>query len=70
MNLSWGMPGAHDLSHMYDQFISAGGKVLVCPMCAKNTGLDKKNLRPGAKISKDNDEIATALLHADKILSY
>jgi hypothetical protein len=39
-------------------------------MCAKNAGLDQKNLRKGAKIADSFDEITEALLKANKVMGY
>ncbi len=53
---------------MYDAFVKAGGKVLVCPHCAEVAGLKAQDLRPGAHLAKNLGELADAVLAADKIL--
>lgn len=68
-DLVWGMKG-HSISHLYDNFVKAGGKVLVCPHCAKVAGLSSKNLRKGAQIADSDHSVVDAILDADKILSY
>lgn len=69
-DLSWGQGHGHTFADMYDAFIKAGGKVLVCPHCAQAVGMTEKELRPGAKIAKDANEVADLLLSASKILDY
>lgn len=66
-NLQWGTSG--EISGHYDAFIKAGGKVVVCPHCAKAAGLDDTALRSGAQIVTEED-LANTLLAADKILDY
>lgn len=66
-DLRWGTSG--DIAGHYDAFVKAGGKIMVCPHCAQAAGVDAKTLRPGAQIVKE-DELAAALLAADKILDY
>jgi predicted peroxiredoxin len=66
-DLRWGTSDA--ISGYYDAFVKAGGKIMVCPHCAKAAGVDEKTLRPGAQIVKE-EELASALLAADKILDY
>lgn len=55
---------------LYDAFVKAGGKVLVCPHCAEVAGITAQNLRPGAHLGKNLGELADAVLAADKILDY
>ena len=69
IDLKWGMEGGHSAQHLYDSFVKNGGTILVCPMCAKNVGITGKELRTGAKLTNE-DEISSALLEADKSLSY
>ncbi len=69
IDLKWGMEGGHSAQHLYDSFVKSGGTILVCPMCAKNVGMTAKELRPGAKLTNE-DEISSALLDADKTLGY
>lgn len=64
-NLAWGTGDSIEM--LYNQFVSAGGNVLVCPHCAKAAGV--KDLRKGAVIA-DKDTLVKAITNADKILDY
>ena len=66
-NLHWGTSG--EIAGYYDAFIKAGGKIVVCPHCAKAAGLEDTALRSGAQIVTE-EALATTLLAADKILDY
>jgi predicted peroxiredoxin len=66
LDLTWGSTKIEDLILGYQK---AGGKILVCPVCLDESGIDKKNLRSGF-ISGSIDSIAEAFLNADKILDY
>jgi predicted peroxiredoxin len=66
-DLRWGTSDA--IAGYYDAFVKAGGKIMVCPHCAQAAGVDAKTLRSGAQIVKE-EELAAALLAADKILDY
>ncbi len=63
--------GAHDttLGDLYDRFVKAGGRVLVCPHCAEHFGIDEGTLREGAKLGTD-DTITSVMLAADKVVDY
>ncbi len=64
-NLTWG--AGESIETLYNQFISAGGSVLVCPHCAKAAGVTE--VRKGAVIA-DKDSLMKAITSADKILDY
>jgi len=68
LGLRW---GAHDhtIGQLYDGFVAAGGEILVCPHCAEAVGLRANDLRRGAKIASF-DQVAAAVLAADKVLDY
>ena len=66
-DMRWGHSDA--LSVYYAALIKKGGRVLVCPHCAKAAGLTADSLRDGAKIGNEG-EVAALLLAADKILDY
>lgn len=66
-DLSWGHGKA--VGELYDNFVGAGGRTLVCPHCAHAAGLTKENLRPKAEIAVEG-QIIDVLLQADKILDY
>jgi sulfur relay (sulfurtransferase) complex TusBCD TusD component (DsrE family) len=57
------------LSDSYSSFVSAGGHVLICPHCAKVAGLTTQDLKANTKIASE-DEVAQAILKADKIIDY
>ena len=63
--LTWGT--GDSIEALYNQFINAGGSVLVCPHCAKAAGVT--DLRKGAVIA-DKDSLVNAITSADKILDY
>jgi predicted peroxiredoxin len=66
-DLNWG--GGPTIAKLYDGFIAAGGKAVVCPHCAHAAGLTPDHLRTGASIAGEGD-LAKLLLGADKILDY
>lgn len=66
-DLTWG--AGEPLSKSYDAFIKAGGKILLCPHCAHHAGIAETDLRPGARIGKE-DDLAKAILAAAKVLDY
>lgn len=39
------------LHEMYREFIDAGGRILVCPVCMKATGMAKEDLFEGAEVA-------------------
>ncbi len=57
------------LVQLFDQFVKAGGKVVVCPHCAHHVGVTDANLREGVTIGTE-DQIAQAMLDAAKIIDY
>lgn len=67
-DLGWGA-GDMTLEQLYDALVQAGGKVVVCPHCAKAVGLDQANLRSGAGIGTV-EEIGQMLMDADVIMDY
>ena len=59
-----------EIIKMYDAFVKAGGEVIVCPHCAKAAGFDEKSRRPGARMSKEGDDLADVLIAADKVVDF
>lgn len=57
------------LSELYEKFVAAGGKVVVCPHCAKAAGLTPEHVRDGATIATE-EELAEMFVAADKIMDY
>lgn len=68
LDMRWG-PSKAPLGELLESFIKSGGKVIVCPHCAKAAGIESKNVRRGAKIGTE-EELATMLINADKIMDY
>lgn len=68
-DLTWGRQGHMTLAQIYDGFIKAGGRVLVCPHCAAVAGLTEKDLRRGASLGTEESTVEL-MLEADKILDY
>ena len=66
-SLRWGT-GA-PVEELYNGFVDAGGRVLVCPHCAAAAGLEKGSLRKGATIGT-TECITNTLSEATKILDY
>ena len=63
--------GDHDttLGDLYNRFVKAGGRILVCPHCAEHFGIDEGALREGAKLGTD-DTITSVMMDADKVVDY
>jgi predicted peroxiredoxin len=57
------------LGQLFDQFVKAGGKVVVCPHCAHHIGVTDANVRDGVTIGTE-DMIANAMLEAAKVIDY
>ena len=68
-NLRWGN-SQMTIGEMYENFVKAGGKVIVCPVCAEAVGLTANSLRSGAQFAQGNNEIPSIVLAADKILGF
>jgi predicted peroxiredoxin len=64
--LSW---GENNIGADYDDFIAAGGKVLVCPGCASNQSMTEATLRSGARMGTP-DSVAELLLSATKVIDF
>ena len=69
LDLRWGS-SPMTLAQMYDDFVAAGGKVMVCPACAEATGITAANLRNGAQLAQENQDIPSLILAADKIIGF
>ena len=66
-DLTWGDSGA--VSVAMDEFVAAGGTVLLCPHCASLAGVESANARPGTRIAT-HDEVAHLFLDADKVIDF
>ena len=67
VDLVWGH--GKPVGELYDKFVKAGGKTLVCPHCAHATGLTKEHLRPNAEIAEEG-QVVDVMMNADQILDY
>jgi sulfur relay (sulfurtransferase) complex TusBCD TusD component (DsrE family) len=55
---------------LLQNYVEAGGKVLLCPHCAQAAGLSDSMLLSEAKIAKGPEEVARLFLNADKVIDY
>jgi predicted peroxiredoxin len=69
LNLRWGS-SPMTLAELYDEFVAAGGKVMVCPACAEAAGITASNLRSGAQLAQENQDIPSLILAADKVVDF
>ncbi|HIK27356.1 MAG: DsrE family protein [Oscillatoriaceae bacterium SKW80] len=69
LDLRWGN-SPMTLVQMYDDFVAAGGKVMVCPVCAEAVGITAANLRNGAQLAQENQDIPNLILAADKVIDF
>ena len=68
LDMTWGS-NPTPLSEHYERFTGAGGKVLLCPHCAKSARVGDLILKQHAEIGTEQ-VIGKMLLEADKILDY
>ena len=54
------------LNQLLDKFVAAGGKIVVCPLCAMTRGITPE---PPAKMGNAED-IHTLFLYADKVIDF
>ena len=66
LDLKWGMSKTN-MRSLYHQFVKAGGKILVCPHCAKAAGV--KDLREGATIATES-QVAELFSNASRVIDY
>lgn len=57
------------LEDTWNAAVKAGVKFIACPMCSKNAGITKENLRKGV-IFGNAKIVSGAMLAADKIVNY
>jgi predicted peroxiredoxin len=69
INLRWGS-GPMTLEQLYDEFVSVGGKVMVCPHCAAAAGISASDLRSGAQLAEEDQDIPNLILAADKVVDF
>jgi predicted peroxiredoxin len=68
LNLTWGADSP-PLSEHYDNFINAGGKVVLCPHCAKSARIGDRALKRNAELAT-MPSLEKILMEADKIMDY
>ena len=68
LDMTWGSE-AIPLAEHYENFIEAGGKVILCPHCAKSARIVDMSLKRQAEIATE-EGMLKMLLEAEKILDY
>lgn len=68
LDITWGS-NTEPLSDHYDKFVAAGGKLVLCPHCAKSARLGDGALKRNAEIGTMTG-LGKLLLGADKIMDY
>jgi len=68
LDLTWGADSPR-LAEYYDEFIDDGGKLALCPHCAKSARIGAGSLKRNAQIAT-MDSLAKLLLEADKVMDY
>ena len=68
LDLRWGASES-PLSEHYDKFAAGGGKLVLCPHCARAARLNDPGLKREAEIGTEK-RIAEMLLEADKVIDY
>jgi len=68
LQLTWGGDGP-PLSEHYKRYTEAGGKILLCPHCAKSANLGDMGLKRHAEIGTPQ-ALSRMLIEADKVIDY
>ncbi len=68
LDIVWGS-GKKTFAEYHKEFLSFGGKIFVCPHCAKAAGIPSKDLKKGTTIA-DEEMISKLFMEADKVISY
>jgi len=66
-SLRWG--DGPSIAEKYAAFVEAGGRVVLCPHCAKAAGVVAASLREGASLGTD-ESVAAVFLEAAKVIDY
>lgn len=70
-NLTWGFGSLKfSIQKLLQNYIEAGGQVLLCPHCIQAAGLSESSLMSEAKIAESPEEVARLFIDADKIIDY
>lgn len=65
---TWGKDSP-SLAELYDQFVAGGGRLVLCPHCAKSAHLGDGGLKRNAEIAS-MPTLGKLLMDADKVLDY
>lgn len=68
LKFNWG-PDSPSLAKLYEKFADGGGKVLVCPHCAKSAHVTDPGLKRNAQIAT-LPMLGKMLIEADKVMDY
>ena len=68
LDLTWGS-NSPPLSEYYDEFIEGGGKIILCPHCAKSARIGDMGLKKMAEIGT-MPVLGKMLIEADKVMDY
>ncbi|EGF25448.1 hypothetical protein RBWH47_04865 [Rhodopirellula baltica WH47] len=68
LKFNWG-PDSPSLAELYEKFADGGGKVLVCPHCAKSAHVTDPGLKRNAQIAT-LPMLGKMLIEADKVMDY
>ena len=68
LKFTWG-PDSPSLAELYEKFAAGGGKVIVCPHCAKSAHITDPGLKRNAQIAT-TPMLGKLLIEADKIMDY
>ncbi|MFG0264857.1 MAG: DsrE family protein [Rhodopirellula sp. JB055] len=68
LKFNWG-PDSPSLAELYEKFAAGGGKVLVCPHCAKSAHITDPGLKRNADIAT-LPMLGKLLIEADKVMDY
>lgn len=68
LDLTWG-PDSPPLAEHYKNFTEGGGKVVVCPHCAKSARIGDGALKRNAEIAT-MPSLGKLLIEADKVMDY
>jgi len=68
LKFTWG-PDSPSLAELYEKFAAGGGKVMVCPHCAKSAHITDPGLKRNAQIAT-TAMLGKMLIEADKVMDY
>ncbi len=68
LDMTWGS-NPTKLSEHYDTFITAGGKLILCPHCAQSAHIGDGGLKRNAEIGTPQS-LGKMLMDADKVIDY